>query len=178
MCARHSGVSCAARSGATPVCGNHGVIAPHTSIQGADRLLGSRVRARRAHGILNEIERAGYHVRELRVVGASGCSLRDHAWDSGSPGKIRPAPLRLGRDGEATVLAVGCDVLLLGSATEIGAIHFHHAGQLTLACSAPVASRSLWARTNAVLYWTSKSRPSWRAEMPFTAFTKIAMAAR
>ena len=45
------------------------------------------------------------------------------------------------------------------------------------ACSRAMASRSLWDRTKAVLYCTSRSRLIWRAETPFAPFTKITMAA-
>ena len=85
---------------------------------------------------------------------------------------------RLAGTVQATVRAVRLDVLTLGVAAEIGAVDLHSAGQAAASGSAPIASRSLWARTKAVLYWTSRSRPSWRALMPFTAFTKMAMAAR
>ena len=44
------------------------------------------------------------------------------------------------------------------------------------AISASSASRSLCASTKAVLYWQSRSRESWQAEMPLTAFTKMQIA--
>src|SRR5204862_189095 len=44
--------------------------------------------------------------------------------------------------------------------------------------SFPIASRSLWAITKAVLYCTSRSRESCKAECPFAPFAKIAIAER
>jgi hypothetical protein len=37
-----------------------------------------------------------------------------------------------------------------------------------------MASRILWARTKAVLYWTSRSRDNASALLPLTSLTKIA----
>jgi hypothetical protein len=44
--------------------------------------------------------------------------------------------------------------------------------------SEAIASRILCARTNAVLYWQSRSRESAKADLPLTSFTKMAIAAR
>ena len=44
--------------------------------------------------------------------------------------------------------------------------------------SAPIASRSLCARTKAVLYWQSRSRDNCSADMPFAPFAPNASAIR
>jgi len=80
---------------------------------------------------------------------------------------------------EPTIEPVGRPVLRPDVAAEIGAVDLGHSPPMRSAFMLDaMASRSLCARTNAVLYWTSSSRLSARMLLPLTSLQKAAMASR
>ena len=79
---------------------------------------------------------------------------------------------------KAAVAAVFFVVPRLYVAPEIRTIDFTGFSYSSAGICEAIASRILWLSTNAVLYWTPRSRVNWSAEWPFAPFIKIAMAAR